>query len=72
MALAFLFQQLKALDSVPELDVTALIVDHGNRRDSRQEALTVSAWLNDFGGIGPIANAPRLTEGQVSSPESCR
>jgi hypothetical protein len=71
MALAFLFQQLNRLNLGSELDLTALIVDHTNRHDSAREALTVSRWLKDIGGIYPAAKAPRLTESQASSPASC-
>ncbi|ERF72677.1 hypothetical protein EPUS_07470 [Endocarpon pusillum Z07020] len=48
MALAFLFQQLRGLDMAPDLDLTALIVDHGHRPDSGEEALAVSTWLKDL------------------------
>jgi len=71
MALAFLFQQFHRLYLGSELGVTALTVDHANRRDSAGEALTVSRWLKDIGGICPVAKAPRLTEGQASRPASC-
>jgi hypothetical protein len=71
MALAFLFQQFNRLYLGSELDLTALTVDHANRRESAGEALTVSGWLKDIGEICLAAKAPRLTEGQASSPVSC-
>lgn len=55
MALASLFQQVKTVDG-PEFDLTALIVDHGHRADSQQEALNVSDWLGDLGQVSPKAS----------------
>jgi hypothetical protein len=51
MALAFLFQQLrlKRLDTGLRFAVKALIIDHNHRPDSRQEAMTVSTWLEKLG-----------------------
>jgi tRNA(Ile)-lysidine synthase TilS/MesJ len=49
MALAFLLQRLRRLGNGPSLDLTALIVDHNHRSDSREEAITVSKRLDDLG-----------------------
>ena len=51
MALAFLFQQLRRLGTGPKLDLTALVVDHNHRSDSRKEAKTVSEWLGELGRL---------------------
>ena len=71
MALAFLFQQLRELDMAPDLDLTALIVDHGNRSDSAEEALTVSTWLKDLSWVSCDANVYLLTLRQISNPRFC-
>jgi hypothetical protein len=51
MALAFLFRQLrvKRLDTGLRFNLKALIIDHNHRPDSRQEAMTVSTWLEELG-----------------------
>jgi tRNA(Ile)-lysidine synthase len=60
MALAFLFRELQRHKMSPKLGLTALIVDHGHRPDSRQEAVTVSGWLEKLGAFIPTANVLRL------------
>ncbi len=61
MALAFLFQQLRGLDTAPNLDLTALIIDHANRPNSREEALTVSTWLRNLSCVFHDADVFLLT-----------
>ena len=53
MALASLFQQLSRSGTAPWFDLTALIVDHNHRNDSREEAETVSTWLDELGWFLP-------------------
>lgn len=49
MAMAYLFQQLREEPSAPRFDLTALVVDHGHRPDSKHEASLVSQRLEKLG-----------------------
>ena len=56
MALAYLCSRLRHEGLAPELDATALIVDHKFRPESTDEAHTVSKWLKDYGMRNVVAS----------------
>lgn len=49
MALAYLFHQIVQERRVPDLEVSALIIDHGARKESKDEAHKVAGWMKEFG-----------------------
>ncbi|EAW13054.1 tRNA lysidine(34) synthetase [Aspergillus clavatus NRRL 1] len=70
MALAYLCKQLETQKLVPDLRVTAFVVDHKAREESSREARTVAGWLADLGLDAQILELEWPSSANVSAFET--